>query len=84
MGASGVEYTAPANGWFYAYTVATAQYSYLSWERQDTFMQMHIPSANNGYGCGVFMPARTGDTVKLYYGSKNFEKLIFIYAEGDE
>ena len=83
LGAHGTTYTAPANGWFYAYTVATSQYSFLAWERQDTKMQMHIPSANNAYGCGVYIPVRKNDEVNLYYGNKRFEFLRFIYAEGE-
>ena len=75
VGESGSTYTAPANGWFYAYAVATGQYSFLAWERQDTMMQMHIPSANDGYGCGIYIPARKNDEVNLYYGNKRFDFL---------
>lgn len=84
LGATGTEYTSPANGWFYAYTVATANISFVTWENQSNLMQMHIPSSLNGYGCGVFIPVHKGDKAKLFYADKRFEYLRFIYAVGSE
>jgi hypothetical protein len=90
LGASGTEYTAPANGYFTIGTIdssATASQPYVCLKNNSNGMITMSGWANTANIAAVFLPAKKGDTVTVIYRSiTNFSNEIFrfIYAEGDK
>lgn len=89
--AVGAEYTAPANGWF----VCTAMSGYdglgtiqIASSTNSTLPNMRVASWATGAAnrsCGVIFPAKTDDTIRMYYNNSLTDKCFyFIYADGDK
>lgn len=81
LGASGTEYTAPANGYFnLSKNGNTNQYIYITVGH----LQQISRNTANGAEATIFTPIRKGDKCKISYtatGSTNYFR--FIYAEGE-
>jgi hypothetical protein len=82
LGASGAEYTAPANGWF------TASFNSASALDMWPAVSSVSPRFTVNYSserrlCGS-IPAKKGDTVRIYWASSRPEYLRFVYAEGEK
>lgn len=79
LGASGTEYTAPANGYFFVRTDASGYIILIN----ITSLVESGNDASYAVPHAALIPARNGDNVALYYNGtiSNFK---FIYAEGEE
>ena len=84
LGASGSEYTAPANGWYCLSKTATAADQFISLQNTTSLISVGgDKSLNSGVVHAYMLPARKGDIIKVGYnfgGTTN--KFKFIYAEG--
>lgn len=85
LGASGTEYTAPANGWF----TALGQGNQTN---TSVYLTNNVNGIVNGYTTGnggqafpcASIPTKKGDIIMLEYTNvSNWEYLRFIYAEGE-
>ena len=84
-GASGVQYTAPANGYFLCQITATsASASYASIVNVSTGEQASIDMARSGAVFRGFVSAKSGEKVQVAFGSATFNSIYFIYAEGSK
>ena len=90
VGATGTDYTAPANGWFCANVrLATSDgYVVLLNEANNMRSCSTIGRSQTSTTTGVYLPVKKGDTVKFIYmgedtSSYAFKSLEFIYAEGE-
>jgi hypothetical protein len=81
LGASGTTYTAPANGWFYCYGVATSSSGYGTLD--SALISQGIDIARTSGSFKLSMPVRKGDVVTLRYGECTLNLVRFIYAEGE-
>jgi hypothetical protein len=77
LGASGTEYTAPANGWFNIRYDSTNS-GYCSLDNISANLQNVSQGAIN---C-LYTPCKKGDVVKVSYTVNVFYLFKFIYAEG--
>lgn len=83
-GASGTQYTAPADGWFYfAKWAANNVNGYVSLINLSNYMASEW---RNSIGLGrVYIPAKKGDIVQADYDAQgNTDVIRFIYAEGSK
>ena len=83
LGASGAEYTAPANG-YYTVDKATTSGQYLTLYNKTTRLNSQCRSTNSGQSVSVFLPVKKGDVVVCQYnaaGTTNYFR--FIYAQGE-
>ena len=83
--ASGSSYTAPANGYFIMYGVATAANAYVYFVGAGMNPRFYSP-LSGGTAAG-FCPAKKGQSFRIDYGNINTSadssSLRFIYAEGE-
>lgn len=85
LGASGSEYVAPANGWFFS---AGYYNSALQFNKrvQDSNMDEYSVTTNGGVqgvvGASILLPVKKGDIVYFVYTS-TVTLFRFIYAEGE-
>lgn len=86
LGASGTEYTAPANGWF-AYkgifntsSNSTAQFT----NTVNGIVTKLIGDGSTPAGCGMIIPVKEGDIITFDYYNITHIWLRFIYAQGSE
>ena len=84
LGASGTEYTAPADGYFAINKTAGSSNLYLTMSNNSNNMQTgNLYAATGQFRC--YIPAKKGDKVAVYYtmtGTTNMFR--FIYAEGSK
>ena len=82
LGASGTEYTAPANGWILVGCTGTAGSTYMEITSNS---QSACASYNGGWGRAM-APVLKGQTFSVYYGGTNFVSRLFrfVYAKGSE
>lgn len=83
LGASGTNYTAPANGWYYLGRCATANGQFIDMYNTTSNYRFQTQSVGTAY-CLITIPAKKGDIVKINYtvnGDLNGFK--FIYAQGE-
>lgn len=85
LGATGTNYTAPANGYFYIDKQAgvNGAFLYLSNNTAKIGAEYAITNASSNH-CRVYVPAKKGDIVNISYnvtGTTNV--FIFVYAEGE-
>lgn len=84
LGASGTNYTAPANGWFYCLGKSTSNDSgYGTIELNDGLIMQGVDIARINGSFKLYMPVRKGDVVTLRYGECTLNLVRFIYAEGE-
>lgn len=84
LGASGTEYTAPANGWFYInkLTANTNQYIDINNNTKKYGIQEH--AYVSGAGIKMITPVQKNDSVTISYSaSGTTNQFRFIYAEGE-
>ena len=83
LGASGSQYTAPANGWFIFSKRGTAA---GQWMTADCGAQRQCYTSSNNYAeATIYMAVKKGDVLTLHYdlgGENVFSR--FIYAQGSE
>ena len=84
LGASGTAYTAPANGWFFAYTAGGDTSYWVSLTNKTAKIWTCGNAVTGGGGTpGVIVPAKKGDMVVFTYNSTNCA-VRFSYAQGSE
>ena len=86
-GASGAEYIAPANGYFYCQTRASVNgggFSIIKTDSDNNTIMQEMQKTLNGSIIGGFLPVLKNDTVKIFYDSTNGLLINFIYAVGSE
>lgn len=82
LGASGNQYTAPADGWFVISKASESAGRYLTLNNSTTRIGTSN-DANTGGNVHCYVPARKGDKVSVSYnltGGTNYFR--FIYADG--
>lgn len=84
LGASGTEYTAPADGWFAINKSAGSANLYLTMANKSNNMQTgNVYAAAGQFRC--YIPAKKGDKVVVYYSMTGTTNMFrFIYAEGSK
>lgn len=88
LGASGLTYTAPANGWYYVglENMTSSQYfRFIVLDTNGTYLysvrqtRPSIASAQN-----ILIPIHKGNILKLEYTTTTYNNFRFIYAEGSK
>lgn len=83
MGASGTDYTAPANGYFGANVQWQNAASYLSMNNQ--YVVGYCQTGTGGAAVGLtFVPVKKGDVVNISYNAISVNWFRFTYADGSE
>ena len=83
LGASGTDYTAPANGWYYLGRCATANGQFIDMYNTTSNYRFQTQSVGTAY-CLITIPAKKGDIVKINYTvNGEFNGFRFIYAQGE-
>ena len=84
LGASGTEYTAPANGYFVFCKVAGASNKYIDIHNTTTQMAQQAFSAGSDNWLRINCPVKVGDIVQIDYNVTGDTKFFrFIYAQGE-
>lgn len=85
--ASGAEYTATKNGWFFTIMAATgsAPHTYIRYTANldDMFRYLDWKPGSGG-GINVWCPVKSGETVTINYNNGTLSKVYFIPAYGQE
>ena len=84
LGASGTEYTAPANGWYYLDKKAGVSNAYVELANKATELKYVNQTSSSTGRCAVYVPAKKGGVIRATYsatGATNYFR--FIYAEGE-
>jgi hypothetical protein len=82
LGASGTEYTAPANGWYSIYKLISSGQYFLFDNKSKRVNMVLAPSGTNSIA-GI-LPVQKGDKITIYYtASGATNSFRFIYAEGE-
>lgn len=76
LGASGTEYTAPADGWFFAGGVSTG--AWVKMTCNNISVINYIPNGNGSY---VSIQAKKGAVMTLEYSNTNITDFKFVYAQ---
>lgn len=84
LGASGAQYTAPANGYFILYISQLSTAGYVNGINQDSKYQLESRVTMQGVGVSSVIPARAGERVNFYYDAIGTVIFRFIYAEGSK
>jgi hypothetical protein len=80
VGASGTTYTATANGWFTWYCNQNNN-GYIFVQSSASLLPNRVPLSSNDIA--GFIPVKQGDIVYVEYNNLAFNRLRFIYAEGE-
>lgn len=80
LGASGSTYTAPANGYFSWYCYQNNN-GYIFVQSSASLLPNRVANASNDIA--GFIPVKKGDIVRVEYANLTFNRLRFIYAEGE-
>lgn len=86
-GASGAEYIAPSNGYFYCQTRANANgngFSIIKIDSNNNTIMQEMQKTLNASIIGGFLPVLKNEAVKIFYDSANNLLINFIYAVGSE
>lgn len=82
LGASGSEYTAPANGWFYFEGGSTSGNKYAALRGKVLSVAgITIPGISD---VALILPVKKGDVMKHMYSTNTSHTFRFVYAEGDK
>ena len=87
LGASGTDYTAPADGWvmFKKTAGASGQYFYIINISAYGGLYSMIPDVPQGYEVGGYVPVKKGDTFRILYNLSGTTNMFrFFYAQGSE
>lgn len=85
--ASAGEYTAPANGWFFAVSISTGNlaHTYIRYMANTTDMFRFLDwKPNSGGPINVWCPVKNGETVAITYSNATLSRVYFIPAYGQE
>ena len=83
LGASGTNYIAPANGWYYLGRCATANGQYIDMYNTTSNYRFQTQAVGTAY-CLITIPAKKGDIVKINYTvNGELNGFRFIYAQGE-
>ena len=84
LGASGTQYTAPANGWFNVSGLgSSSNLGYVFMWCEETSIRMEAP-CSSGLGVNLSLPVKKGDVMTITYAYlKTGAVLRFTYAEGE-
>jgi hypothetical protein len=80
LGASGTNYTAPANGWFYLSGTSANANQYVAMGGD---VAMNNISTGSGQLIQVYIPILKGHTMQATYNTSTTGAFRFIYAEGE-
>ena len=80
LGASGSEYTAPANGWYYLSRTSTGASQYIALTSQVATNKL---STGSGQLLQDYVPVLKGCTVRVTYSAQTTGVFRFYYAEGE-
>ena len=84
LGASGSNYTAPANGWF-TIDKATTGAQYLALINTNNKIKTEGRATNSGQTLRLFLPVKKNDVVEcLYSAAGTLNCFRFVYAVGSE
>lgn len=82
LGASGAEYTAPADGWFYIVAVTSGVGGWVY------VIAKNFHMVSNAYAdqssVTIFCPVLKGDSIRFDYPNLRSKSLRFIYANGSQ
>lgn len=84
LGASGTEYTAPANGWFYIHKTLSSTNQHISITNTTTNLAVQNQPYLSGANIKMIFPVQKGDVVAVTYnvgGTTNYFR--FVYAQGE-
>ena len=85
--ASGSEYTAPENGWFFTISAVSAAnaYTYIRYSANtdDLFRYLEWKTTTGG-GVNVWCPVKAGEKVLIVYSNVTLSKVYFIPAYGQQ
>lgn len=85
LGATGSQYTAPANGWYVLDKTPTAAGQYMSLGNTSNEMRSAMRSVSNVAGYSIYVPAKRNDVVQIDYNFAGTVRLFrFVYAQGSE
>lgn len=83
LGASGTEYTAPANG--YVVLAVTSGLSYFYLVNKTTGLASGVTQGGTGFTCRLFIPVQKDDKFEVDYQlTPDAYSFTFIYAEGSK
>ena len=83
LGASGTNYTAPANGYVAIRASSTASFAYTHLAANNLLSTL-VFYGNNVNGVGSYLPVKKGDIFNLTYGGVSITFFKFVYAKGSE
>lgn len=84
LGASGTEYTAPANGWILLGKTSTASGQFVSIINNGTQFGANVFSTASGQTLRVPVQCKKGDKIMVAYSAAGTTAVFrFIYAEGE-
>lgn len=85
--ASGSEYTAPANGWFFTISAVSAANAYVyirySANMDDLFRYLEWKTTTDG-GINAWCPIKAGEKVTIVYNNSTLTSVYFIPAYGQQ
>ena len=85
LGATGTEYTAPANGYLILGKTSNGAGQYMQVSNLSVNMAGQSVAQANGQGLVASVPAKKGDTLRVTYNAGGVTSYFkFIYAEGDK
>ena len=85
LGASGTEYTAPANGYFYIDKISASTNQYVNLTNVTKSFELHNQINPTSTAITVFMPVLKNDVITAKYTASGSTKTFrFYYAQGDE
>ena len=83
LGASGADYTSPADGWFSIAKMSTATGQRIQMFCNITGLNTSATSAGNGNNVRCFLPVKKNDIIKIIYDVPgSLTHFHFIYAQG--
>lgn len=84
LGASGTEYVAPANGWFFIDKNSGSSNQYISIFNDTKGYKLILSAYNSGTAMGDLFPAQKNDIIRIVYSASGTTNTFrFIYAEGE-
>ena len=89
LGASGIQYTAPANGYFTLSKTSTGSAQYVVINKYyDGSINKRVSnvsySPGSGYGCIAWLPVKKGEVINISYtAAGSTDCFMFVYAEGE-
>lgn len=85
VGASGTEYTAPADGWYYMKGNANASGASIEMHnKSNSMMALNRHYNTSNWPVATFIPTKKNEIIKIYYGTNSTTCFRFIYAVGSQ